>query len=80
MDAKYTIVPPRERAEETLLDKFDTYFELITVCTQEQIQQAQRIRYQVYCVENPFENTDEYPDGLECDEFDSHAVHSLLIH
>jgi N-acyl amino acid synthase of PEP-CTERM/exosortase system len=39
-----------------------------------------RIRYQVYCVENPFENPADHPNGCEQDEFDSHSVHSLLIH
>ena len=31
-------------------------------------------------MENPFENPAEHLDGLERDAYDSHAVHSLLIH
>lgn len=36
------------------------------------------LRYQVYCVENAFEDAATHPDGLEADEFDGHAVHHLL--
>ena len=47
--------------------------------TPELLSEAQRIRYQVYCVEKPFENPAEHPDGRERDEFDSHSVHGLLV-
>lgn len=72
--------PVKAWPDETLLEKFNTYFEVDTALTAGQIEAAQRIRYQVYCVENPFENSSDHPDGLERDEFDSHSVHSLLIH
>ncbi|MGF1630355.1 MAG: PEP-CTERM/exosortase system-associated acyltransferase [Kiloniellaceae bacterium] len=39
-----------------------------------------RLRYQVYCVENPFEDPTGNPDGLERDAFDERAVHCLLRH
>lgn len=39
-----------------------------------------RLRYQVYCVENPFEDPAANPDGLETDAFDERAVHCLLLH
>lgn len=37
-----------------------------------------RIRYQVYCIDNAFEDPEDNPDGLETDSYDSHSVHSLL--
>jgi N-acyl amino acid synthase of PEP-CTERM/exosortase system len=37
-----------------------------------------RIRYQVYCIDNAFEDPEDNPDGLETDTYDSHSVHSLL--
>jgi N-acyl amino acid synthase of PEP-CTERM/exosortase system len=80
MDAIHLAAPSSALPEQTLLDKFNTYFEAVAALTEGQIQWAQRLRYQVYCVENPFENTSDHPDGLERDEFDSHAIHSLLIH
>jgi N-acyl amino acid synthase of PEP-CTERM/exosortase system len=39
-----------------------------------------RIRFQVYCIDNGFEDPDNSPDGLERDGFDSHSVHSILTH
>jgi N-acyl amino acid synthase of PEP-CTERM/exosortase system len=37
-----------------------------------------RIRFQVYCIDNAFEDPEDNPDGLETDTYDSHSVHSLL--
>src|SRR5665213_237477 len=65
---------------ETVLDRFDDQFQAITATSRDLIRRAQEIRYQVYCVEHPFENADDHPDGLETDEFDPHSVHSLLFH
>jgi N-acyl amino acid synthase of PEP-CTERM/exosortase system len=65
-------------SDDTLLRRFNTYFQTMTARTPEQVRTAQKIRYQVYCVENPLESSDK-PDGLEADEFDSHAVQSLLV-
>jgi N-acyl amino acid synthase of PEP-CTERM/exosortase system len=39
-----------------------------------------RTRFQVYCIDNPFEDPDDNPDGIETDAFDSHSAHSLLTH
>jgi N-acyl amino acid synthase of PEP-CTERM/exosortase system len=39
-----------------------------------------RIRYQVYCIDNTYEDPDNSPDRLETDAFDSHSIHSLLTH
>lgn len=65
--------------EETLLARFNSNFQTLTADSAERIRLAQRIRYQVYCIENPLENCGDNPDGIEKDEFDSHAVHSLLL-
>jgi N-acyl amino acid synthase of PEP-CTERM/exosortase system len=80
MDGTSLANNPPEKKEESLLYTFNTYFQVMTALSEEELQQAFRIRYQVYCVENPFENAADHPDGLERDEFDSHSVHSLLIH
>lgn len=39
-----------------------------------------QLRYQAYCVENPFEDAANHPRRRESDEFDERAVHSLLVH
>ncbi|MEA2823712.1 MAG: hypothetical protein QOF03_194 [Alphaproteobacteria bacterium] len=63
----------------TLLRGFNSRFEMLNADTPELICQAQKVRYQVYCVENGFEESSENSDGVETDEFDSHAVQSLLV-
>src|SRR3954453_14516052 len=39
-----------------------------------------KIRYQVYCIDNAFEDPADNPDGHEIDCFDSRSAHSLLTH
>ena len=63
-----------------LIDLYNQYFEVIHAESTEQIRECLRLRYQVYCVENPFEDPLQNPDGIETDEFDSSAMHSLLRH
>ena len=67
------------RADDTLLKRFDRHFTTLPADTPERVRIAQKIRYQVYCVENPHEKSD-HPDGMETDEFDAHAVHSILVY
>ncbi len=40
---------------------------------------AFRLRYEVYCVENAFEDPADSPHGFETDAFDPGSLHSLLI-
>jgi N-acyl amino acid synthase of PEP-CTERM/exosortase system len=63
----------------TLLEAFQSQFRVIPANTRERMRAALRVRYQVYCIENPHERCND-PDGLEKDEFDAHAAHSLLLH
>lgn len=37
------------------------------------------LRYRVYCHERHFLPPDDYPDGIETDEFDQHAIHVGVI-
>ena len=67
------------RADDTLLRRFNTHFTALPADTPERVRIAQKIRYQVYCIENPHENADN-PNGVETDEFDSHAAHSILVY
>jgi len=63
-----------------ILDRYNRWFTLIAADTVELKRECFRLRYQVYCVENRFENPAEHPDGLESDAFDERAVHHLLVH
>jgi N-acyl amino acid synthase of PEP-CTERM/exosortase system len=71
--------PELTSRDDTLLKRFNSHFNLLPADTTERIRAAQRIRYQVYCVEHPHE-TPGHHDGLEIDAFDTHAAQSLLIH
>lgn len=64
----------------SLFDIYNFYFEVVSADTPELLEQAHRLRYQVYCVENEFEDATENADGLETDDFDVRSKHSLLIH
>jgi len=41
---------------------------------------AYQLRYQVYCVENAFEEAAQFPNGLEKDNYDKYAIHILLAY
>lgn len=68
------------RSAERLVDHYNRYFEVVRANTPALRERVFRLRYEVYCLENPFENAAEFPDGMERDEFDSRSVHALLRH
>lgn len=72
--------PRKPGAEGRLIDVYRKWFDVVPATTPELLESAYRLRYQVYCVENRFEDPAQNPGGLETDEYDSHAEHSLLIH
>jgi hypothetical protein len=39
------------------------------------LEKSYALRYQVYCLERKFLRAENYPSGLEIDEFDRHAIH-----
>lgn len=55
-------------------------FDVVRCDTAELIEEAQRLRYQVYCLETGFEDPAANPGGLETDAADAHAAHCLLVH
>lgn len=62
------------------LDTFGKYFEIASATDPTDVGDVLALRYQVYCVEHPFEDSARYRDGMEQDEFDPRSVHSLLRH
>lgn len=61
-------------------EAFLTYFDVSYATNQAQILEAGRIRYRVYCEEFAYECADEFPDGIEQDEFDADSLHCLVTH
>lgn len=44
------------------------------------MEEALKLRYQVYCVEHAYEDADAFPDEKEGDAYDTRSLHALLIH
>lgn len=64
----------------SLAEVYERYFVTVRASTRALIEEAFRLRYQVYCIENGFEDPARFPDGMETDPYDSHSLHSLLFH
>lgn len=63
-----------------IYNDFHTYFAIVPAITQELRDEVFALRYQVYCIEHPFENPAEQANGKERDQFDARAVHMLIRH
>ncbi|HXC14875.1 MAG TPA: PEP-CTERM/exosortase system-associated acyltransferase [Stellaceae bacterium] len=59
---------------------YDQYFTVLRADTRERRDDAYRLRYQVYCIENQFEDRGRCRDGREFDDDDDRSVHTLLVH
>ena len=62
-----------------LFDAFIQWFDVIPADTPALREKAYRLRYQVYCCENQYENPDENLQQMEMDAFDERSAHSLVI-
>jgi N-acyl amino acid synthase of PEP-CTERM/exosortase system len=64
-----------------LVRSYASHFTVVQADTPALRDEAYRLRYQVYCLENTdFENPDEHQDGRECDCDDDRSIHALLMH
>lgn len=59
---------------------YDEYFSVVPANTPKLRDAAHALRYQVYCVEHPFENPAEQTGERERDRYDDHAEHAVLIY
>ena len=66
--------------ETTLAEFYWSWFDARVANTDVLRDTAFRLRYRVYCIENPFEDPSANPDGREMDDFDNHSAHGLLIY
>lgn len=74
------VTPAPALTQRDLTRAFYTQFEVINAETPALLDQVYALRYQIYCVENPFENPADHPRGRERDAFDDRAVHALVRH
>jgi N-acyl amino acid synthase of PEP-CTERM/exosortase system len=66
--------------EERLIDRYNRDFECRLADDADLLQRAFRTRYQVYCVENHFEDPGRQAGFMETDEYDARSRHSVLIY
>jgi N-acyl amino acid synthase of PEP-CTERM/exosortase system len=64
----------------TALQCYNSVFSSSIATSPEIRDECFRVRFQVYCIDNGFEDPANSPGGLEHDGFDSHSVHSILTH
>lgn len=57
---------------------FQQHFEILEVNSPELLEQALALRYQVYCLENSFEEASCFPNKKEMDRYDQHSFHVLI--
>ena len=63
-----------------LCEIFNTYFDVVTDAESSVLDEALRLRYQVYCVEHDFEDSSHFKDGKESDNYDYRSVHGIVCH
>jgi len=81
----YADLQPRPEYSHTmnpykLANHFLNYFSVIPANTPELLKKVYRLRYDVYCIEHHYEPLENFPDGMESDEYDRFAKHVLVVH
>jgi N-acyl amino acid synthase of PEP-CTERM/exosortase system len=79
MPATATMIAERDPPPR-LHDQYCQFFSMLRADSSDLIEEVYRLRYQVYCLENSFEDPADFPDGLERDGFDRRSKHALLLH
>lgn len=59
---------------------FYQYFDVLLADEPGILDEALKLRYQVYCIENKLESAAEFKDGKESDCFDRRSAHSVVRH
>ena len=63
-----------------IIDHFNEYFEMVPAISDELKNEAYKLRFQIYCIENNFEAPCQFPDEMEIDDYDQQSVHYLIRH
>ena len=72
------MIQTERHVEPVLSEQFHRLFEVVLADTPELKKTVYQIRYEVYCLEAGFEAPENFPDGLERDEYDDQALYALL--
>ena len=63
-----------------LCEIFNTYFDVVTNNKPDVLDEALKLRYQVYCVEHDYEDSSRCKDEKESDDYDNRSVHGIVRH
>ncbi len=66
--------------KEAFYSNYHRIFTLVEADTDELREQCYKMRYEVYCIENEFEDPTRNPGQMERDSYDLDAVNYLMIH
>ncbi|MFQ5533357.1 MAG: PEP-CTERM/exosortase system-associated acyltransferase [Sphingomonadales bacterium] len=66
--------------KKSFAERYNHHFKVVHADTDELRDRVYKIRYQVYCVERPYEDPASNLNRREKDEFDAHSDHCLLLH
>lgn len=75
-----TLAPQRSAESFDIAEHFQRYFTVTPATTTALKHAVYRLRYDVYCTEFNYEPIENFPDGMERDEYDSKALHVLVRH
>jgi len=63
-----------------IAEQFQRYFSVTPATTTALKQEIYKLRYEVYCKEFNYEPVENFPDGMEHDEYDAYALNVLVQH
>ncbi|NMT63813.1 PEP-CTERM/exosortase system-associated acyltransferase [Marinobacter orientalis] len=69
-----------QQIEEDVSTIFNSAFSVQLATSPEVINEVFEVRYQVYCIDRPFEDPDCFADKREHDAYDSRSAHALIRH
>ena len=78
--ARESLTPFTPSRISDLVEAYQNAFDGVPVSTLAQLEAGYRLRYQVFCIENKIFDPAKNPGGLECDAYDEHSVHAVLLH
>lgn len=71
---------PESNSAENVSDVFNAAFSVELATTPAAINEVLEVRYQVYCIDRPFEDPSVFTDKREHDVYDRRSVHALIRH
>jgi len=75
-----TLAQQQDADSYDIAEQFQRYFSVTPAKTTALKNEIYKLRYQVYCNEFNYEPAENFPDGMEHDEYDSYALNVLIRH